>query len=126
MTKFAAMTPYTADLSPFAPRIHTMKVTQDKIRDIIGQGGKTLRGIQADCGVKISVEDSGIVTIASSDGESLQKAKDIIKEGLSEYFLYTVEGRDTIPNGWAKRLPSFQTAGRHHLLLPPCQTPAGG
>jgi hypothetical protein len=37
--------------------------------------------------------------------------KEIIKEGLSEYFLYTVEGRDTIPNGWAKRLPSFSTLG---------------
>ncbi|HMS85152.1 MAG TPA: polyribonucleotide nucleotidyltransferase [Nitrospira sp.] len=72
------------ELSTFAPRIHTMKVKQDKIRDIIGQGGKTIRGIQADCGVKISVEDSGIVTIASSDGESLQKAKDIINRLTEE------------------------------------------
>jgi polyribonucleotide nucleotidyltransferase len=72
------------DLSPFAPRIHTMKVKQDKIRDIIGQGGKTIRGIQADCGVKISVEDTGIVTIASSDGASLQKAKDIINRLTEE------------------------------------------
>ncbi len=37
------------------------------------------------------------------------KSREIIKEGVSEYFLYTVEGRDTIPNGWSKRLPSFQT-----------------
>ncbi|MDH5666934.1 MAG: polyribonucleotide nucleotidyltransferase [Nitrospira sp.] len=66
------------ELSPFAPRIYTMKVKQDKIRDIIGQGGKTIRGIQADCGVKINIEDTGVVTIASADGESLQKAKDII------------------------------------------------
>ena len=72
------------DLSPFAPRIYTMKVKQDKIRDIIGQGGKTIRGIQADCGVKVSVEDSGIVTIASSDGASLQKAKDIINRLTEE------------------------------------------
>ena len=35
--------------------------------------------------------------------------KEIVKEGMSEYFLYTVEGRDTIPNGWSKRLPSFRT-----------------
>src|SRR6476620_4507948 len=61
-----------ADLSPFAPRIYTMNVKQDKIRDIIGQGGKTIRGIQSDCVVKISVEDTGLVTIASADGESLQ------------------------------------------------------
>jgi polyribonucleotide nucleotidyltransferase len=66
------------NLSPFAPRIYTMKVKQDKIRDIIGQGGKTIRGIQADCGVKINIEDTGIVTIASTDEASLQKAKDII------------------------------------------------
>lgn len=79
-----ALTGPRTDLSPFAPRIHTIKVKQDKIRDIIGQGGKTIRGIQADCGVKISVEDSGIVTIASSDGASLQKAKDIINRLTEE------------------------------------------
>ena len=39
--------------------------------------------------------------------DEMAKAPEIIKEGLSEYFMYTVEGRDTIPNGWAKRLPSF-------------------
>ena len=66
------------ELSPFAPRIYTMKIKQDKIRDVIGQGGKTIRGIQADCGVKINIEDTGVITIASADGASLQKAKDII------------------------------------------------
>lgn len=79
-----ALTGARTELSPFAPRIYTMKVKQDKIRDIIGQGGKTIRGIQADCGVKINVEDTGIVTIASSDGESLQKAKDIISRLTEE------------------------------------------
>jgi len=73
-----ALTGARAELSPFAPRIYTIKIKQDKIRDIIGQGGKTIRGIQADCGVKINVEDTGIVTIASADGASLEKAKDII------------------------------------------------
>ncbi len=79
-----ALTGPRTDLSPFAPRIYTMKVKQDKIRDIIGQGGKTIRGIQSDCGVKISVEDTGIVTIASADGASLQKAKDIINRLTEE------------------------------------------
>jgi polyribonucleotide nucleotidyltransferase len=65
-------------LERMAPRIYTMKVKQDKIRDIIGQGGKTIRAIQADCGVKINIEDTGVVTIASSDEASLQKAKDTI------------------------------------------------
>ena len=44
---------------------------------------------------------------AMADG----KPREIVKEGLSEYFLYTVEGRDTIPNGWGKRMPSFRTPG---------------
>ena len=48
---------------------------------------------------------------AFGDGlaEAAKKPKEIIKEGVSEYFLYTVEGRDTIPTGWSKRLPSFKT-----------------
>jgi polyribonucleotide nucleotidyltransferase len=79
-----ALSSHRTDLSTFAPRIYTMKVKQDKIRDIIGQGGKTIRGIQSDCGVKISVEDTGIVTIASADGTSLQKAKDIINRLTEE------------------------------------------
>jgi polyribonucleotide nucleotidyltransferase len=66
------------NLSPFAPRIFTLKVKQDKIRDVIGPGGKTIRGIIAECGVKINVEDTGIVTIASVDEASAQKAKDMI------------------------------------------------
>src|SRR5262245_15041572 len=40
--------------------------------------------------------------------EKSAEKREIIKEGISEYFLYTVEGRDTIPNGWSKRLPSFR------------------
>jgi len=45
------------------------------------------------------------------------KKKEIIKEGVSEYFIYTVEGRDTIPNGWSKRLPSSRHRMSHHQLL---------
>jgi hypothetical protein len=48
--------------------------------------------------------------LAKAAGLAEAKPKEIIKEGVSEYFLYTVEGRDTIPNGWSKRLPSFQAA----------------
>ncbi len=51
---------------------------------------------------------NGLVLADRMAGE---KPREIIKEGVSEYFMYTVEGRDTIPNGWAKRLPSFQAAG---------------
>ena len=55
-------------------------------------------------------KDRGQIYLGMSDAVSLatDKRREIIKEGLSEYFLYTVEGRDTLPNGWSKRLPSFQ------------------
>jgi polyribonucleotide nucleotidyltransferase len=73
-----------ANMSAFAPRIFTMKVKQDKIREVIGPGGKMIRGIQADCGVKINIEDSGIVTIASVDNASLEKAKEMINRIVEE------------------------------------------
>jgi polyribonucleotide nucleotidyltransferase len=79
-----ALTGPRGNLSAFAPRIFTMKVKQDKIRDVIGPGGKTIRGIIAECGVKINVEDTGIVTIASVDEASAQKAKDIISRLTEE------------------------------------------
>lgn len=72
------------NLSAFAPRIFTMKVKQDKIRDVIGPGGKTIRSIIAECGVKINVEDSGVVTIASVDESSAEKAKEMIKRLTEE------------------------------------------
>lgn len=73
-----------ATLSAYAPRIFTMKVKQDKIREIIGPGGKTIRSIIADCGVKINVDDSGTVTIASVDGASAEKAKGMINRITEE------------------------------------------
>ncbi|MEZ4586153.1 MAG: polyribonucleotide nucleotidyltransferase [Gemmatimonadales bacterium] len=67
-----------ASLSPYAPRIITLTIKPDKIGDIIGPKGKTIRGIQDATGAKISVEDSGLVTIAAVGGEAGQKAKDMI------------------------------------------------
>ncbi len=70
--------------SPFAPRIFTMKIKTDKIRDVIGPGGKTIRGIIAECGVKINVQDTGEVTIAAVDEMSLEKAKEAIQRLTEE------------------------------------------
>jgi polyribonucleotide nucleotidyltransferase len=72
------------NLSAFAPRIFTMKVKQEKIREIIGPGGKTIRGIIAECGVKMNVEDSGTVTIASVDEASAMKAKEMVNRIVEE------------------------------------------
>ena len=63
------------DISQFAPRIHTMKVSQDKIRDIIGKGGATIRQLTEETGTTIEIEDDGTVKIAATDGE---QAKDAI------------------------------------------------
>ena len=79
----ALNTPRTK-LSAFAPRIFPLKIKQDKIRDVIGPGGKMIRSIIAETGVKINVEDTGDVTIASSDEASAQKAIDMIKRLTEE------------------------------------------
>jgi polyribonucleotide nucleotidyltransferase len=62
------------DISPYAPRITTMKVKPDKIRDVIGTGGKNIRQIISETGVEINVEDDGTVTIASSNSDAAKKA----------------------------------------------------
>ena len=67
-------------MSTFAPRIITIKIPVDKIRDVIGPGGKMIRSIIERTGVKIDVEDNGTVNVASADGESAAKAIGIIQE----------------------------------------------
>ena len=79
-----ALTEPRTKLSAFAPRIFPMKIKQDKLRDVIGPGGKMIRSIIAETGVKINVEDTGDVTIASSDEASAQKAIDMIKRLTEE------------------------------------------
>ncbi len=64
--------------SEFAPRIHTMQIPVDKIRDLIGPGGKTIRGIIEATGVKIDVDDTGKVNVASADAEGLKRAIETI------------------------------------------------
>lgn len=71
-------------LSPYAPRIFSMKIKQDKIKDVIGTGGKVIRSIIEQTGVKIDIEDSGVINIASSNEESALKAIEIIKGIVEE------------------------------------------
>ncbi len=72
------------NISQYAPRILTLTINKDKIRDIIGPGGKTIRSIVERTGCKIEVHDDGRVDIASTDEESTQKAVMIIKELTAE------------------------------------------
>jgi polyribonucleotide nucleotidyltransferase len=67
-------------ISEHAPRIVTIRIPTEKIRDVIGPGGKTIRGIIEKTGVKIDVEDDGRVNVASSDQEAAQRAIQMIKE----------------------------------------------
>jgi polyribonucleotide nucleotidyltransferase len=68
------------ELSPYAPRIYTTKIPQDKIRDVIGPGGKVIRGIIEQTGVKIDVEDDGTIHVASADPDAANKALQIIAD----------------------------------------------
>jgi polyribonucleotide nucleotidyltransferase len=72
------------DLSRHAPRIITLSVKQEKIRDIIGPGGKNIRSIVDQTGVKVDVEDSGLVKLASPNYEAIEKAIYMIKRLTQE------------------------------------------
>jgi len=69
-----------AEKSQFAPRIHTIQIPTDKIRDLIGPGGKVIRGIVEATGVKIDVDDTGRVNVASSDADGLARAIQMISD----------------------------------------------
>lgn len=73
-----------ADISKYAPRITVIMVPQDKIKDIIGPGGKVIKQIVADTGVKIDIDDDGRVSIASSDPKASQRAIDIVQGLIAE------------------------------------------
>ena len=68
-----------ADISQYAPRITTVKVKVDQVRNVIGSGGKNIRQIISETGVTINVEDDGTVTIASSDAEAAARAVAMVK-----------------------------------------------
>lgn len=72
------------DLSPFAPRIVQMTISKEKIRDLIGPGGKVIRGICADTGAEINVDDDGSVSVSSSDAASLEAARKMVEDVTAE------------------------------------------
>lgn len=80
----AAIATPRADLSAYAPKIVTMNINPDKIREIIGPGGKVIRAMTAEFGVKIEVEDSGVVKIYSPNEEVASRAVARIKEIVQE------------------------------------------
>jgi polyribonucleotide nucleotidyltransferase len=75
-----ALTTHREELAPHAPRITTIHIPVSKIRDVIGSGGKTIKGIVEETGVQIDVQDDGTISIASTDGEAAKRAIEIIEE----------------------------------------------
>ena len=73
-----------ADLSQYAPRIVTMNINPEKIGDLIGPKGKTIRGIQDETGAEVTVDDSGLVTIAAVGGEAMERARQMIQALTAE------------------------------------------
>jgi polyribonucleotide nucleotidyltransferase len=72
------------DISPYAPKITQLTIPVDKIRDVIGPGGKIIRGIQDDTGAEIEIEDSGVVRVFAVNSESADAAVNRIKELTAE------------------------------------------
>jgi polyribonucleotide nucleotidyltransferase len=84
LEKMMAVLPEPRDeLSPYAPRVISIQINPEKIRDVIGPGGKVIRGIVAETGAKIDIEDSGRIVIMSPDQAACQKAIDRIR-GLTQ------------------------------------------
>ena len=89
------------ELSRYAPRVKMITIKPDRIRDVIGPGGKVIRAIQESSGAKIDVEDAGIVTIFSPDGDALDRAEQMVLELTQEAEL------DRVYLGKVKRITDF-------------------
>jgi polyribonucleotide nucleotidyltransferase len=91
-----------ADLSPFAPRIETFMIDPEKIRDVIGPGGKIINEIIDATGVSINIENDGQVTVCSANGEAMKRAIDWIKELTRE-----IEVGELFESGKVVRIMDF-------------------
>ena len=95
-----------ADLSPYAPRIVTMQINPEKIGDLIGPKGKTIRGIQDETGAELTVDDSGLVTIAAVGGEAMERARQMVQAITAE----PVDRRDVRGHGEDARRRSARSS----------------
>ena len=100
-TMQAALAAPRPDISPYAPRILTIKINEDKIGAVIGKGGETIRKIQDTTKTTVNVADDGTVTVSSPDLGNAEKALDIIKGLTSEVEVGTVY------NGTVKKIMDF-------------------
>lgn len=80
----ASITGGRTEMSSYAPRLYTMKINQDKIRDVIGKGGATIRQLTEETGTTIDIQEDGTITIASNDAEKAAEAQRRISELTAE------------------------------------------
>ncbi|WP_333845904.1 polyribonucleotide nucleotidyltransferase [Limnohabitans sp.] len=80
----AAMGEAKTEVSDFAPKLFTMKINPEKIRDVIGKGGATIRALTEETGTQINIEEDGTITIAATDGAKAEEAKRRIEEITAE------------------------------------------
>ena len=98
------------DLSPYAPRVMTIKIPVDKIREVIGTGGKVVNRIIEETGVVIDIEDDGSIFVSSKDVDGIQRAIKMIEDIIHEFAI-----GDVIENAVVTRIESF---GAYVDLLP--------
>ncbi|WP_286999328.1 MULTISPECIES: polyribonucleotide nucleotidyltransferase [Comamonas] len=79
-----AMGEAKTEISSFAPKLFTMKINPEKIRDVIGKGGATIRALTEETGTQINIEEDGTITIAATDGDKAEAAKKRIEEITAE------------------------------------------
>jgi polyribonucleotide nucleotidyltransferase len=90
-----------AEPSDWAPRMHVIRIKPDRIRDVIGPGGRVIRGIQEMTGAKVDVEDSGVVNLFAPDLDSLRRAQAMVEELTQEAEI------DRLYTGKVKRIAEF-------------------
>jgi polyribonucleotide nucleotidyltransferase len=79
-----ALTAGRTEFSAHAPRIETLQIAVDKIREVIGSGGKVIRGIVEESGAKVDINDDGVIKIASASAEAIEKARELIAAIVDE------------------------------------------
>jgi polyribonucleotide nucleotidyltransferase len=88
-----------SELSPHAPRISAIEINPEKIGEIIGPKGKTIRGIQDETGAKIDIDDSGVVKIAAVSGEAMTRAREMIEAIVQEPEVGPEKTEDVLKKG---------------------------
>ena len=94
-------------LADNAPQMEIIKVPEDKIREVIGSGGKVIRGIVDESGAKVNIDDDGTVQVSATDRESIDKALQMIKEIVAEPEVGEIYRRQSRLDQGFRRLREF-------------------